>query len=391
MLFWLICSLLTVAVTVFSLRPLLNGRSDAANADNEHDLQVYKDQLDEIDRELERGVIGKDEAEAARIEISRRILSVSDGTPPLADGATSQQGRSLAFSLAAAFVVVGSLAAYLIVGSPGYPGRPYLERARMPANQASAADLIARVEARLREVPDDGQGWEVLAPVYAKQGRHADAIRAYARTIELLGENRDRLRGLAEAHLALTDGIVSSEARDAFRKILAKEPKLVAPRFWLAVGLEQDGKREEAKAAYEVILRDAEVQIAKGEISPRVAAIIRERLVAVGGATITKTSPEKASETGTTKGNDDARSAIATLPANERAQMIESMVAGLAERLGKEGGNRSEWERLIRSYWVLGRKDAARDALGTARRQFADDATELAALDTFARKLGVSP
>ena len=390
MLFWLICALLTVAVTILALRPLLTGRGNATARDSEHDLQVYKDQLEEIDRELERGVVGKDEAEAARIEISRRILAASEASASTGEGATSPTGRSLAFSATAAFVVVGSLGVYLIVGSPGYPGRPYAERAATPANKAPVADLVARVEARLREAPDDGQGWEVLAPVYAKQGRHADAIRAYARAIELLGENRDRLRGLAESHLAFNNGTVSSEARDAFRKILAKEPDLVAPRFWLAVGLEQDGKREAAKAAYTVLLKDARAQIAKGEIPPRVAKIIEERLAAVGGAVPTERSIAAGAEQAPS-GDDDTRAAIAKLPEQERARMIENMVAGLAERLESEGGKRSEWERLIRSYWVLGRKKAAEEALAAARRQFAGSATERDALDTFARNLGVVP
>jgi cytochrome c-type biogenesis protein CcmH len=395
MLFWLICALLTVAVTVLALRPLLSGRRGASTRDSEHDLQVYKDQLDEVDRELERGVIGQDEADAARIEISRRILSASEAVAGGAGDATSPKRRSFAFSLAASFVVVSSLAVYLIVGSPGYPGRPFAERASTPANMASVADLIARVEARLREVPDDGQGWEVLAPVYAKQGRHEDAIRAYARAMELLGQNRARLRGFAEAHLALSNGIVVSEARDAFRKILAKEPELVAPRFWLAVGLEQDGKREAAKAAYEKVLVDARAQVAKGEIPPRVAKIIEERLAAVGGEVAATPSGggegERTPAAGEAAGDDEARAAIAKLPDEERARMIENMVAGLAERLESEGGERGEWERLIRSYWVLGRKKAARDALEAARRQFTEDATELAALDTFARNLGVVP
>jgi len=391
MLFWLICALLTVAVTVLALRPLLGGRRGASTRDSEHDLQVYKDQLDEVDRDLERGVIGQDEVDAARIEISRRILSASEAAAGDASDATSPKRRSFAFFLAASFVVVGSLAAYLIVGSPGYPGRPFAERASTPANMASVADLIARVEARLREVPEDGQGWEVLAPVYAKQGRQEDAIRAYARAMALLGENRARLRGFAEAHLALNNGIVGSEARDAFRKILAKEPELVAPRFWLAVGLEQDGKREPAKAAYEKLLVDARAQVGKGEFPPRVVKIIEERLTAIGGTVAIAPSGGGEGEQTPAASDDEARAAIAKLPDEERARMIESMVAGLAERLESEGGERGEWERLIRSYWVLGRKKAARDALEAARRQFTEDATELAALDTFARNLGVVP
>jgi cytochrome c-type biogenesis protein CcmH len=71
--------------------------------------------------------------------------------------------------------------------------------------------------------------------------------------------------------------------------------------------------------------------------------------------------------------------------------MIQEMVAGLATRLEKDGGGREEWQRLIRSYWVLGRRNAALEALAGARRQFEGDEAELATLDAFARDLGVAP
>lgn len=390
MLFWLICALITVAVTVFTLRPLLTGERGEDEGQHLHDLQVYKDQLREIENEQHRGVIGAQEAEAARLEISRRILVATDaGRDAASMTVATAQSRSTVFSITAAFIVAASLTVYLLLGEPGYPGRPFAERANTPANQASIADLIARVEARLREAPEDGQGWDVLAPVYAKQGRYSDAIRAFSRAIEILGENRARLRGLAESHLALNNGIVSSEVRDAFRKILVTEPALVAPRFWLAVGLEQDGKRDAAIAAYENLLNDARMQVEKGEIPKRAQTIIEERLAALG-ATAEPGGPSAAAAP-QGKDEDQDRAAIARLPAQERAQMIESMVAGLAERLKSEGGNRADWERLIRSYWVLGRRKAAEDALAGARRQFASDEAVRSGLDAFARELGMEP
>ncbi len=392
MLFWLICALITVAVTVFTLRPLLTSEGREDEGQHLHDLQVYKDQLREIENEELRGVIGAQEAEAARLEISRRILAATDaGRDAAALKVATAKSRSTVFSITAAFIVTASLTVYLILGAPGYPGRPFAERANIPANQASVTELIARVEARLREAPEDGQGWDVLAPVYAKQGRYGDAIRAFSRAIEILGENRERLRGLAESHLALNNGIVSSEVRDAFRKILANEPALVAPRFWLAVGLEQDGKRDAAIAAYQSLLGDARAQVERGEIPKRAQTIIEERLTALGASSGPSSPPAPAGTAPQGEETAPDQAAIARLPAQERAQMIENMVAGLAERLKSEGGNQAEWERLIRSYWVLGRRKAAEDALAGARQQFASDATVRTALDAFARELGMEP
>ncbi len=72
---------------------------------------------------------------------------------------------------------------------------------------------------------------------------------------------------------------------------------------------------------------------------------------------------------------------------SDRDTMIKQMVAGLAERLKKDGGDIEEWKRLVRSYTVLGDKQAAREALGDARRTFAEDAGALASLDDLANQL----
>jgi len=391
MLFWLICAILTVAVTVLTLRPLLRSGGEAA-AEAEHDLRVYKDQLAELDRERDRSVIGPAEAQAARLEISRRILAASDAAKAAAaPRGVGTRARSLIFSVFSGAVVAGSLGLYMMFGSPGYRGRPYAERVSQPTATASVQELVARVEARLREAPDDGKGWDVLAPVYAKMGRYQDAIAAFARAIDLLGESRERLRGYAEAHLALANGVVVSEARDAFRKILAKEPDLIAPRFWLAVGQEQDGDRAGAKTAYETLLRDADEQIAAGKVPPRVRDVIQQRLAGIRGQQTAASSPAPGTQPVGENGEPSAADAIKRLPAGDRARMIQEMVAGLATRLEKDGGGREEWQRLIRSYWVLGRRNAALEALAGARRQFEGDEAELATLDAFARDLGVAP
>src|SRR6056297_3197908 len=238
MLFWLICALMTVAVTLMTLRPLLGRRSGEAMA-AEADLNVYRDQLDEVDRDLERGVVNDTEAEAARTEISRRMLAADqaaqtarkvasdDPEPDTSRTARGQRAglfQSLVFYLSAALIVVASAGFYLLQGAPGYGGRPHAERVAQAPGKAPVEELIARVEARLREEPRDGKGWDVLAPVYARLGRTEEAVRAYRQAIALLGENRARLRGLAEASLAASNGIVTEEARLAFKRILAKEP-----------------------------------------------------------------------------------------------------------------------------------------------------------------------
>lgn len=387
MLFWLLCALLTVAVTIVTLRPVMSRTPESTTLNDNPDLQVYKQQLAEVDRDIARGILSENEAEAARVEISRRILAAApDSNAPVDDDRTADPFYSgMVFYLVAAVIATSSLGLYLMQGSPGYQGQPFAKRASKPVRGAPVNELIARVEARLREAPDDGRGWDVVAPFYLNQQRHQDAIRAYSRAIELLGENRARLRGLAEAHLAASNGIVGDQVRRAYRKILAKEPELIAPRFWLAVGLEQDGDRAAAKAAYEALLKTTSGPT-RVQLPPALRQLISERLAAVSGS---KSPAKRLPETG--KGPALPPGAAAGLAPKEQSAMIEQMVSGLAERLNANGGTEQEWQRLMRAYTVLGRPKPAMAALAKAKQQYASDPVVTNKLDAFARSLGLNP
>lgn len=396
MLFWLLTAALTVLVTVWVLRPVLTQQETDA-VGHEADLAVYRDQLLEVDRDLARGVLSKAEAESARAEVSRRILANERQV------AAAQQQQRLALGLSpvtvfyggAAAIIATTLGLYLAVGSPGYGGRPHAERASAPVQGAPVTELVARVEARLREEPEDGRGWDVLAPVYMRLERPGDAALAYRQAIRILGESMARLRGLAEAVLADNNGIVTEEVRTAYQKMLAKEPGLVAPRFWLAVGLEQDGDQARARAAYTALLgKDGK---GDGALPPALVKLIGERLAAVGGkppasSAGTAAVVEGRPEAGKVEGPDPSAAAgISALPADQQAAMIEQMVSGLAERLSGGGGSLAEWQRLIRAYVVLGKRDRAQSALDDARRDLKSDPAALTELDTFATSQGLGP
>ena len=147
---------------------------------------------------------------------------------------------------AAVLVPLGSIGLYLVLGSPGMPAFPAAAQQQTAMEQAGIVELVARVEARLRQQPGDGEGWEVVAPVYLKLGRYRDAAAAYARALQLNGESVKLLVGFAEASMLANDGVVSEEARRAYERILKLEPDRIEARFWLAVAKEQDGKLDDA-------------------------------------------------------------------------------------------------------------------------------------------------
>jgi cytochrome c-type biogenesis protein CcmH len=382
MLLWLSFAVLTALVVWLLLRPLAVASAraeDPARAD----LAVYRDQLAEIDRDQARGLLAPAEAEAARAEVSRRLIARADTSQPVST-ATIEQARvnlGRARTAVMAGVPLFALAGYLVAGSPHLPGQPYAARAKAPVRDVALSDMIGRVEARLREKPEEGQGWDVIAPIYLKLGRFNDARQAYARAISLLGESTKRLAGFAEAAVLAADGVVDEDARQAFSKVAAAEPARPEPRFWLAVALEQDGKFGEAFEAYRAL-------IASAEPSAPWRRSVEERLAVVSA----KAGQPAPSDTGRGAApSTDAVEAVSRLPKAEQDKMIAGMVDGLARRLAQNGNDLAGWQRLLRAYSVLGDGAKAKSALADARRALQRDATALAALNAFASEIGLTP
>jgi cytochrome c-type biogenesis protein CcmH len=376
MLLWLLFSVLTAATLATILRPLMRPAAPAADPAGEGTLAVYRDQLAEIDVEAGRGVIDAREAEATKAEIARRLLAAADTRDAMAASATSPSGlgRRMALGIAALTPVM-TLALYLAYGAPGFPGQPHaehmqeaLQRDRMHTAQVN--DLVAKVEMRLREAPDDGRGWDVIAPVYFKIGRFRDAADAFARASRLLGESPARLAGFAEASVFAADGIVTEDARKAYERILELDPQRVEPRFWLALAREQDGDLKGAKADFEKLLASAPADAPwRSSVEERVSAIA-QRLEGKGPTA-------------------DDIAASAKLDPAQRKAVIEGMVDGLAQRLKANGNDLAGWVRLVRAYTVLQRGEEARAALADARKALAADEAAQQTLKQLATSLGL--
>jgi cytochrome c-type biogenesis protein CcmH len=272
--------------------------------------------------------------------------------------------------VAGAIIAMPALAfvAYLWLGSPEYPDQP------LAARQPSAGDmttLIAAVEARLATAPDDGRGWDVIAPVYLRLGRSGDAAEAYTNAIRLLGSSAEREIGLGEAMTTMNGGTVTADANAAFARANVLVPTDPRPRFYLALALKQAGRVDEALAAWRALLADAPAD------APW-AAVVEEQIAAL--------EPVPDASFGPTA--DDIVAAEDMTP-EDRQAMIEDMVASLAARLESEPADADGWARLVRSYMVLGRAEDAHAALVKARVALSGDAPGLAAVEATARQVGV--
>jgi cytochrome c-type biogenesis protein CcmH len=391
MLFW-VTSAAMVTAAVLALTWPLSRKAGSARGGVDADVAAYGQSLKEIEADRARGLLGEEEAEAARIEVSRRLLARVEAAERLsAAGAAphSFRRREPVFYAIALLIPAAAMGLYLALGSPSLPDKPHAARLHQAPGKASIAELVARVEERLRAHPEDGQGWDVIAPVYLRFERYQDAAQAYRNAIRLLGETPRRLVGLGESLARARDGVVAEEARQAFQRALALEAGNRAARFWLALAKEQDGRLPEALADFQALLAGE-----PPEASAR--AILEERIAALTGRLGRNGAASPPGDAGTSRAASDNRgpdaadvTAAGRLSPAERNALVSGMVEGLANRLKQDGKDLSGWERLMRAYVVLGRRQDALEALASARRAFAGDAASLATLDSLAQSLGL--
>lgn len=382
-LLWLALAFLTALVLAGLGRSL--ARDAAAPSATEAELAVYRDQMREIEADRDRGLIAGAEAEAARVEIARRLLAVdarhaAAGSEQAGD---ARPGKSrLSPTVLAVAIALPALGLYLALGSPNLPGRPHAGESKA-ADRGNIDKLVAQVEERLRTKPDDGQGWDVIAPVYLRLQRFPDAAEAYGNAARLLGESPQRLAGFAEATIMANDGVVVEVARRSLERVLVLDGKRLEPRFWLALAKEQDGDFAGAATDYRALLALA----TDGVRPPAWRTGIEERLRQVESqAGVKSGAPPATGPAGPTAADAEAASRMAP---EDRQKMIAGMVDGLAARLEKDGRNPEGWARLIQSYMVLGRRDDALAAAVKARAALAGDDKALETLAQVIKQLGL--
>ncbi|MBI4273183.1 MAG: c-type cytochrome biogenesis protein CcmI [Rhizobiales bacterium] len=369
MIFWLALALMTAAAIFAVLWPLAQyGKARAAGSD----LAVYRDQLDEIDRDRVAGRIGDAEADAARLEVSRRLLAAADQASRAAltsSGAGLWRRRILAV-VALILLPASAASFYLVIGSPGLPSAPQAARLETPPEQRSIESLLAQVEKHLEGNPDDGRGWEVVAPVYLRLGRFADAVKARANALRLLGANAEREADFGEALVAAANGVVTADAKAAFDRARKFDATDVKAQYFLGLAAEQDGRKGDAATMWQDLLKRAP------QGAPWIA-LVKDALGRVDASAVPR-GPSA----------EDMAAASGLTP-EQRSEMVRGMVDRLAERLKNDGTDLDGWVRLVRAYLVLGQNDRARAAASDARRALASDPEKLRNLNTSFKELGL--
>lgn len=404
--FWGVVAAITLMVAWILTRAVLRGAKREVASRAASDVDVYRAQLDEVERDVARGVIAPDDAERVHAEIARRLIAADKalGDETMITG-TSPSSVALAVI---AIGLVGSVGSYLWLGAPGYGDMAlrdriaFAEEVRLsrPAQEVAERSLPAFVppadmDERYRTLmtqlrstvaarPDDLQGHSLLAQQERRIGNFSGAKEAQARVVALKADTADAqdLADLGELKVLAAGGYVSPEAEASLRAALSRDPTSGSARYYLGLMLVQTGRPDQAFRIWDSLLR------AGPEEAPWIPPILAqiEELAQLAG--VRYAIPEIGSSAGPGPSSEDIENAAAMSPA-ERMDMIGSMVTGLSQRLATQGGPARDWARLISSLGVLGEWERAQAIHANAVEVFADDLVAIDLINAAGRDAGV--
>ncbi|MTD99902.1 c-type cytochrome biogenesis protein CcmI [Paracoccus sp. YIM 132242] len=402
--FWIICAATTIVVGLAIIAPLLRGGRMAAEPTAAFDLRVYRDQLKEVERDLDRGVIAPEEAARLRTEIGRKVLDADRRLSQAGTGGAGGRGL-LALSLLA-LLFAGAAALYWREGQPGRDDLPIARRIaearQVYDNRPSQAEAEARAPApvvpevpedfaaligQLREAvaknPDDPQGLALLATNEIRLGNLAAARDAQARLVALRGDDASAgdLVRLSALMIEAAGGLITPEAEAVLVRALTKDPAHPQARYLLGMLQLQNDRPDRAFPIWRSLLEEGP------EDAPWIAPI----RTAIADLAWLAGQPDYVPPAPLPGPDANAMAAAEDMSPEERQQMIAGMVSQLEARLARQGGTAEEWARLISSLVVIGNTDHARDIWTEAQTRFASQPEALDTVRQAAVQAGLVP
>lgn len=407
MLFWILTGAVALVVTAGLGWSVLRGKRETGPAEA-YDLQVYRDQLSEIDSDAARGKIAPDEAERLRVEISRRLLAAD--AKAQGDASTGGQPSSLSGAMAVVMAVAfvgGGFGLYTVLGAPGYRDAPLQARlataqrtlkdrgSQQEAEEAlpafppqdmpeDYAQLVERLRDAVKDRPDDLQGQVLLARSEAAVGNYRASYEAQREIIRIKGDaaTAKDYADLADMMIIAAGGYVSPEAQKALEQALQMDPRNGVARFYGGLMMAQTGRPDIGFRMWDALLNDSAAD--DPWVEPLRAQIEEMAMRAGQSKFVLPPMP------GTRGPSAEDIANASELSDEDRQAMIRGMVDQLSDRLATEGGPPEEWARLISSLAVLGDTDQAAAIWTEAQRVFDGNEEALAPLRAAAERAGVT-
>lgn len=334
--------------------------------DLDQQLDLLRAERHRLEDAGKRNAISAAECAAGIQEIDRRLLAIADRIDQKAGQKTS--GRALIWGLAV-LVPTTSIVLYLFLGSPATPDRPYASRtaeiaaarSANTANTTAAATALRDAIKTSEDKPDVVESWLRLAEAAAGVADAETEIRALRTAIALIGDDPAIMAMLAEALSRAAEGQITVPARELINKVLAADPDEPRALFMSGLARYQDGDYAEAVSIWQRLLAISTPDAPWiGIVQQNIARAAKDGDLALG------TPPAPSGTAGPLAPDEAAIAAAADMSPAERDEMINSMVARLEKRLADAPDDVEGWTRLARAYEVLGKPDAALEAVAKA-------------------------
>ena len=385
---WLIFTGMISIALVFILRPLLRCKEGSLSR-TEFDTQIYKDQLAELKRDTERGVITEEAADVAYTEIARRLLAVEKEATLISE-TIALPASKVSTVIAGCMVPLLALSIYANIGSPNLTGqfasKPSVlsevqPRPKTANTNPDQNEIMAQLSRHLKQSPDDLEGWKLFARALTSIRRFSDAVTAYQQAIRLAPKDSNLWSQLAEAQIFAAGGSITPAVKATIKKVMLINPNDPRARYYAGIAAREAGEIKKAlkiwldleadsqpNAPWRKLLGKRINQTAKDNGIPESAltSIRRNLDIQKRGSLFTKTPLAGMSSTLVPGPTPRDVKAAQNLSGEERLAMINNMVEQLARKMVNDPENAEGWVRLGRSYGVLNKHTKSRDAYSKA-------------------------
>jgi len=379
-----IAAVLALGVLTIMLWPLVKRRGGQSAPREEYDINVYKDQLLEIEADLERGLLNEEQGRAARVEIKRRMLAAAESGEAAVEQASGS--HTLMVVILSLSVPVGAVLLYLSLGSPERADQPFAAMdmgAAIAQNEQDQkiSQSAAKLATFLQKNPDDLRGWTLLARTYLSLGRYPDSADAYAEVYRISGESPEFAVDYGEALALAAESQIPEQARALFEKVLAADRANPKARYYLGLyKVQQDDVRggmqawidlaamSPANAPWMTILNQqidraaSDSGIDPASLTPSAEALALAKTIQQD---IADAQAEQSAAPGPSTADVKAAMGMAE---GDRNQMIRTMVDRLAGKMKENPDDKEGWVRLERAYRVLGETALADEAAARAAK-----------------------
>lgn len=241
-LFWIISGLLVVVTVIALLTALRRSRPNPDEILNTREL--HRSRVGELDRDLEDNVISPQDASAAQDEIDRALLEETRGSA-ISDEPSKNAPAWLTSIVVGVFLPVVTFSLYLELGEPDVATG--LKSITAEAAEVTGADIdamLTSLEQRLVDDPDSAEGWLLLGRSYLALGRYDDAVKALAKTHELVGDVPRVLLLYADALAMANGGGFTDQIKALVARCLELEPDNVTALWLSGLAAVETGERD---------------------------------------------------------------------------------------------------------------------------------------------------